>query len=67
MSESPHVVSDGHATMAIGYISAELAARADAWNGNAPDWLPEPPDWLDLWEHALDATKSDAEADLATV
>lgn len=38
---------------AIGWISAELAARADAWNGNAPDWFPEPPEWLVLAERAI--------------
>lgn len=42
---------------AIGYLSAELAARADAWNGNAPEWFPEPPEWLELWEEALERTK----------
>jgi hypothetical protein len=42
---------------ALGWLSAELAARADAWNGNAPDWFPEPPEWLELWERALDAVE----------
>ena len=46
---------------ALGYLSAKLAARADAWNGNAPAWFPEPPEWLELWREALDAT---AAADL---
>lgn len=41
------------AITALGVISAELAARADAWNGNAPEWLPEPPEWLSMWEKAL--------------
>jgi hypothetical protein len=41
---------------AIGWLSAELAARADAWNGNAPEWFPEPPEWLELWNKALEAT-----------
>ena len=46
-------------TLALGWLSAELAARADAWNGNAPDWFPEPPEWLTLWEQALAATQSE--------
>lgn len=41
---------------AVGWLSAELAARADAWNGNAPEWFPEPLEWLELWERALKAT-----------
>jgi hypothetical protein len=41
---------------AVGWLSAELAGRADAWNGNAPEWFPEPPEWLDLWERALAET-----------
>jgi hypothetical protein len=47
------MISDSHAVSAVGYLSSELAARADAWNGNAPDWFPEPPEWIDLWERAL--------------
>ena len=42
--------------LALGWLSAELATRADAWNGNAPEWFPEPPEWIDLWNQALDAT-----------
>jgi hypothetical protein len=38
---------------AIGWLSAHLAHEADAWNGNAPAWFPEPPQWLELWEQAL--------------
>jgi len=45
---------------AIGALSAELAARADAWNGNAPEWFPEPPEWLELWEKALEGAEPDA-------
>lgn len=43
-------------TLALGWLSAELAARADAGNGNAPEWFPEPPEWLELWREALEAT-----------
>jgi hypothetical protein len=49
--------SESHAVQAVGWLSAELADRADAWNGNAPEWFPEPPEWLDLWQQALAATK----------
>jgi hypothetical protein len=50
--------------LALGWLSAELAGRADAWNGNAPDWFPEPPEWLELWDQALAATSDVAvEAD----
>lgn len=45
---------------AIGALSADLAARADAWNGNAPDWFPEPPEWLELWNRAIHAAATDA-------
>jgi hypothetical protein len=41
---------------AIGYLSAVLAAKADAWNGNAPEWFPAPPEWLLLWKEALENT-----------
>jgi hypothetical protein len=47
---------------AIGYISAELAARADAWNGNAPEWFPEPPEWLKLAQDAREATREEVTA-----
>ena len=50
----------GITTQAVGYLSAELAARADAWNGNAPDWFPEPPEWLELWDKALATAEADA-------
>lgn len=49
-------ITESHATQAIGYLSAELATRADAWDGNAPEWFPDPPEWLDLWAQALAAT-----------
>lgn len=52
----PEVKSDGHAVAAIGYVSAELAHRSGAWDGNSPDWFPEPPEWLELWNKALAAT-----------
>lgn len=51
-----NVEPTGRELSALGYLSAELAARADAWNGNAPDWFPEPPEFLELWQQALEAT-----------
>lgn len=54
--QPPEVKSDGHAVAAIGYISAELAHRSGAWDGDAPDWFPEPPEWLELWNKGLTAT-----------
>jgi hypothetical protein len=51
------IISDQHATFALGWLSAELAGRADAYAGNAPDWFPEPPEWLELWRTALRATR----------
>lgn len=51
------MVNEGHAIYAVGFISAELAARADAWNGSAPEWFPEPPEWLELWEKGLAAAR----------
>lgn len=51
-------ISGSRAVEAIGWLSSELAGRADAHNGNAPDWFPEPPEWLDLWEKALKETES---------
>lgn len=50
-------ITYGSAVAAIGHVSAELAARADAWNGNAPEWFPEPPEWLALFDAGLEATK----------
>jgi hypothetical protein len=47
---------------AIGWLSAHFAALADAWEGNAPDWFPQPPEWLELWERALDETQEVAAA-----
>jgi hypothetical protein len=55
------VIFEEHAIEAIGWLSAELAGRADAWNGNAPDWFPEPPEFLDLWRQALASTKRTTE------
>ena len=49
--------------LALGWLSAELAGRADAWNGNAPEWFPEPPEWIELWQQALDATADEREED----
>lgn len=46
-------------TLALGWLSAHFAGLADAWNGNAPDWFPEPPEWLDLWDQALKATQDE--------
>jgi hypothetical protein len=46
------------AISAVGYVSADLAARADAWNGNAPEWFPEPPEWLTLAERGWDEASS---------
>jgi hypothetical protein len=43
---------------AIGWLSAELAARAGAWAGNAPDWFPQPPEWLELWDKAIAAVRA---------
>jgi hypothetical protein len=45
-------VKDEHerGILALGYVSAELASRSGAWDGNAPEWFPQPPDWLELWE-----------------
>jgi hypothetical protein len=48
-------MDDRMALEMMGYISAELASRSDAWNGNAPSWFPEPPEWLELWEKAESA------------
>jgi hypothetical protein len=47
-------------TLALGWLSAELADRAGAWKGNAPEWFPEPPEWLELWDRALKATEAEA-------
>lgn len=49
-------------TLALGHLSAELAARADAWNGNGPEWFPEPPEWLALWTLALEATRGEIDS-----
>jgi hypothetical protein len=54
-------ITEAHATEALGYLSAELASRAGAWDGLAPDWFPEPPEWLPLWQEALDATAESAQ------
>ena len=49
-------ISTPHAIMAIGHLSSELADRSGAFDGEAPDWFPEPTEWLQLWEDALEAT-----------
>lgn len=49
---------------ALGMLSAELASRADAWNGNAPEWFPEPPEWLELWAAAKQTVIMEAAAKL---
>ena len=53
-------ITTEHATLAIGWLSAEFAARADAWNGNAPEWFPEPPEWIELWDRALAETAGES-------
>jgi hypothetical protein len=55
----PDTITGEQYIEAIGWISAELAGRADAWNGNAPDWFPEPPEWLTLAERAIARVVSD--------
>jgi hypothetical protein len=49
----------GRLVSIIGVISGKLASPeyADAWNGNAPDWFPEPPEWLELLEEAYAVTE----------
>lgn len=46
-------ITYGEAVAALGRLSAELAHRADAWNGNAPGWFPAPTEWLDLFNEGL--------------
>ena len=57
-SSGPHVEPEptGREIKALGWLSAHFAGLADAWNGNAPDWFPEPPEWITLWEQALKET-----------
>jgi hypothetical protein len=50
----PATITRGEYIEAVGWISAELAHRAGAWEGNAPSWFPEPPEWLALAERAMD-------------
>lgn len=45
-------MDDKMALEMLGYISAELAERAGAYDGKAPEWFPQPPEWLTLWEDA---------------
>jgi hypothetical protein len=58
--ELQETITKGQTVEAIGRLSAELAAKAGAWDGNAPGWFPEPPEWLDLWERALAETSVEA-------
>lgn len=51
--------SERQVTQIIGYVSAELASRAGAWDGNAPSWFPEPPEWLDILDEAIVETAVD--------
>lgn len=50
-------------TLALGWLSAELAHRAGAWDGDAPEWFPAPPEFLTLWQEALDATVAHARSE----
>ena len=59
MSKSAIVIEYEHTVGAIGWLSAYLADKADAWNGNAPEWFPQPPEWLDLWDRALAEARAD--------
>jgi hypothetical protein len=34
----------------LGLLSSVLASRCGAWDGEQPEWFPQPPEWLDLWE-----------------
>lgn len=46
----------------LGLLSSLLASRADAWNGNAPDWFPQPGEWLELWQKAKQVATADEQA-----
>lgn len=48
-----------HALEAVGYMSAAVATRVDAWKGNGPEGFPEPPEWVDLWADAVRMTAHD--------
>lgn len=52
-------ISKAQYLQAIGSISATLASASGAWDGEAPDWFPEPPEWLRLAEQALEDTEPD--------
>jgi hypothetical protein len=60
---TPNVLSDTHALMAVGSLSATLQARLRSGAEGDPDFLapfPEPPEWLELYEEAVEATRDDA-------
>lgn len=44
---------------ALGLLSSALAARCGAWDGDAPEWFPQPPEWLELWQKAVQITTAD--------
>lgn len=50
-------ISTGRYIEAIGFLSSVLADASGAWDGEAPEWFPEPPQWLQLAENALEATR----------
>lgn len=58
---TPRLVSDDHALMALGSVSAMIASERD--NENMVR-IPELPAWLELWEIAIDRTRADALAAL---
>lgn len=50
---------------AIGYISSVFATLSGAWDGEAPEWFPEPPEWVVLADEALAEVRAkNAEIDL---
>lgn len=59
MSKTAVVIDYEHTVGAIGWLSAHLANEAGAWDGNAPEWFPQPPEWLELWNRALAETRAD--------
>ena len=55
-------VSGGHAVMAVGWLSAEVAERVGAMAGGCPAY-PQPPEWIELWRRAVAETREAAVAD----
>lgn len=53
-------ITRAEAITALGYLSSELASRANAWKGEHPDWFPEPPEWLEIFDRGLAAAREDA-------